>query len=243
MKINQNCKLFLRDVYSYDVEACHYNILKNIGYDVSKLDYENKLHRNIQIGKMMKNNPQITKLLRSTTESILDEYINVSGLKEDDIITRQYDGLITTKPLKKLYRKIPLKLKYVMDMMIISINRDSFIGKKNNNIIVKGISNKYPNIEKIYKQICNINFLNKRQIFTSLENIKDYILYNSDDCELFFIPNKKDDNYGTIFFKEYGQLQVNRHSLNIIDPEDIDREFYFNFYVRQFTESLTIEFI
>lgn len=242
MKINENCKLFLRDVYSYDVEACHYNILKNIGYDLSQINYENKLQRNIQIGHLMKNNPNLTKLLRSTTESILDEYINRSNLTNNDIITRQYDGLITTKPLKKLNLKIPLKLKHIIDIMIISVNRDSFIAKKNNNIIVKGIANKYPGIEKIYRRLCNINYLNKKQIFVNLDKIKDDIL-NSEDMSLFFIPNKDDEKYGTIFFKEYGQIQINKNMINILDSEDIDRNFYFDFYVRPFTESIVIEFI
>lgn len=242
MKINENCKLFLRDVYSYDVEACHYNILKNIGYDISELNFNDKLQRNIQIGQLMRQNPQLTKLLRSTTESILDEYITRSNLYDDDIITRQYDGLITTKPLKKLNMKIPLKLQNVLDILIISINRDSFIARKNNKIIVKGISNKYEKIENKYKQICGINFLNKKSIFVSLEKIKDSIL-NSENNSLFFIPNKDDDKYGTIFFKRYGQIQINKNSINILDPEDIDREFYFNFYIKPFTESLVIEFI
>jgi hypothetical protein len=244
MKLNNKSKLFLRDIYSYDVEACHYNILKNIGYSLKNIDSQNKLKRNIQIGKLMKNNPNLSKLLRTTTESILDEYIFRSGLnEEDDIITRQYDGLITSKPLKNIQTKIPLKLKHIFDYLIISINRDSYIAKSNNKIIIKGVSNVYPGIKTFFEKLCNINFLNKTQVFVSMEKIKDCIL-NSEDIMTFFIPNEDEtNNYGVIFFKEYGQIQINKNSLNIIDPDDIDREFYFNFYLKPFTESITLEFI
>ncbi len=224
----------------YDIEACHYNILKNIGYDMSNIDYENKLKRNIQIGKLMQKNPKLTKLLRNTTESILNEYISRSKITENDIVTRQYDGLITMKPLTKLNSKIPLKLKTTLDIMIISIDRSSFISKYNNQILIKGVPNRYKKIDEIFYKLCNINFLNKHQIFVSLDKIKSEFL-NTGDPRLFFIES--DDKFGTIFFKVYGQTRINKSSIKIIDSDDIDKNFYFNFYIRPFTESLTVEFI
>ena len=97
MKINKNLKLVLRDIYSYDISTCHYNILKKYGFNLSKINKDDKITRNIQIGQMMKSNSQITSLLRNTTNSLIDEYINKNGIEEDDIVIRQYDGMIITK--------------------------------------------------------------------------------------------------------------------------------------------------
>lgn len=241
MKINKSCKLFLRDVYSYDIEACHYNILKNMGYDVSQINFEDKTKRNIQIGKLMKNNKRLTGLLRDTTESIIDEYILRSGLSEDDIITRQYDGLITSRPLKELNTNIPLKLKNVLEYMIISIGRSSYIAKSGSKVEIKGVPHRYKKIDNVLKSLLNINYLSKDSIFSSLEKIKRNIIF-SDDPELFFIIDEG-NNYGIIKFKEYGQLEINKSSVNIIDTDDIDKEFYFDHYIRPFTESITMEFI
>ena len=75
MQLNENLNLILKDIFLYDIEACHYTIMKNLGYDMSKIPYENKLERNTQIGKMMRENPRLTSILRKTTESTIDEYI------------------------------------------------------------------------------------------------------------------------------------------------------------------------
>ena len=72
MKINENVKLVLKDVYLYDIEACHYTIMEKLGMDVSELDKSDKSQRNIEIGKMMRKNPKLTSLLRNTTKSIID---------------------------------------------------------------------------------------------------------------------------------------------------------------------------
>ena len=75
MELNSNLPLIMRDLRVYDIEACHYTILKNKGYDLSHIDPEDKLGRNIMIGQMMRDNPRITSLLRTTTESIINDYI------------------------------------------------------------------------------------------------------------------------------------------------------------------------
>ena len=45
MKINENVKLVLKDVYLYDIEACHYTIMEKLGLDVSTLDRDRKSTR------------------------------------------------------------------------------------------------------------------------------------------------------------------------------------------------------
>ena len=84
MQINKNKKLILSDVYLYDIESCHYSIMQNLGLDMTGIERDNKLERNIQIGKMMRKNPKLTSLLRNTTNSIIDEYMRVNEITEDE---------------------------------------------------------------------------------------------------------------------------------------------------------------
>ena len=100
MNINKTCRLFLNNVYSYDISSCHYNILKSLNQDVSKIEKNDKLKRNIQIGLLMRDNPKLTTTIRSITESLIDEYILRNKISNDDILIKQYDGFMSLKPLR-----------------------------------------------------------------------------------------------------------------------------------------------
>jgi len=241
MNINKNCKLFLRDVYSYDISACHYNILKSLNYDISKIDKEDKLKRNIQIGMLMRDNPKLTTVIRSTTESLINEYILRNKISDHDIIIRQYDGFITTKPLKNdLNQYIPIELRSIFINFIISIDRNMFIATDGNQTSIKGIQNRYEEIDKIYKKILSINYSNKNSIFTSLQNIKDEI-FNSSNALLYCIPTS--EKKFNIFLKQYGKFEISDSMTRILDTDDIDKRIYFDFYIKPFFESIVIEFV
>jgi hypothetical protein len=76
MKIKNIKNLLLRDIFSYDISSCHYQILKKYNFNVSFIkDKNNKLERNIQIGQMMGINNNMKSFLRNTTEKILDNFI------------------------------------------------------------------------------------------------------------------------------------------------------------------------
>lgn len=240
MNINKNTRLFLNNVYSYDISACHYNILKSLNVDVSHLDKDDKLKRNIQIGLMMKDNPKLTGVIRSTTESLIDEYILRNNLKDDDIIIRQYDGFMSLKPLKvttQLY--LPIDLQAIFSVFIISLDRTKFIATDGNKISIKGIAHRYEEMDKIYKKILFINYANKGSVFTSLQNIKDEIL-SSDNPELYCIPSE--DKFH-VFLKQYGQFEITKTLVKILDTTDIDRQRYFEFYIQPFFDSITVEFL
>ena len=59
--------------------------------------------------------------------------------------------------------------------------------------------------------------------------------------KLFGIPNK--NGKMSIFLKEYGQVEISPSTLKIMDPEDIDREKYFEIYISPFTKSIVAEFV
>lgn len=240
MKVNNNVKLFLRDVYLYDIEACHYTILQKIGYNMDEIDREDKLKRNIQIGMLMRKNPQLTNLLRSTTKSVIDEYISANFLKEDEIILRQYDGLIITRPLKVTNTgQIRLDARKHFEIFIISFDRTMYIAlDSSKEITIKGMSFRYPAMNRMLGKICKIRYSSKVEVFTKLQQIKNEIL-TSTDAELFAIPVSEESCH--IFFKDYGELEIKKSMLNVLDTEDIDREKYFRFYLEPFTKTIALE--
>ena len=232
----------MKDLYLYDIEACHYNIMKSMGLDISHLNKDNKLERNIQIGQMMKKNPRLTSLLRNTTRSIIDEYIERNNVTEDEIVIRQYDGLILTRGLQETnLGSIPLNRRKFFEVFISSIDRTKYISKDSlTNVSVKGVPFRYPNIDTIYGKICKLNFAKKGAIFRGLQKIKDDF-FNSEDPNLFGVPLK--NGKFNIFLKRYGELQVSEQTLKIMDTDDIDKERYFDFYIVPFTKSITYEFV
>jgi len=245
MEINKSCKLFLRSVYSYDIPACHFTILENIEHpSVPVIKNLSKLDRNIQIGLLMKSDPNLTKVLRSSTISTIDDYISTNQITDDELITRQYDGFLCTKKLKELDIGLSLKveLRNTYSIFIISSNRDSYITTDFKDYSFKGISNRYDAVDEIYKKILNINFLCRSSIFSMMDKLQKEILH-SDDPSLYFIPSTVDKNFGSVILKNYGDTKISQSVLNIIDCDDIDRQTYYDKYFRSFFESILIEFL
>jgi len=194
MNINHTCNLFLRDIYSYDIVSCHYTILENLGIDLSNIPKDEKEFRNIKIGLLMKDNPKLIHILRSITNSTISEYILRNELKDNEIILRQYDGIITTKPLNETTeRYMSLELRCIIQHMIISIDRNMYLAFDGSKEIIKGVPNTYEKIEEVYSKILHINFLNKTGIFLSMQKIKNKIIM-SEDPLLFAIPINNDQN-------------------------------------------------
>jgi len=214
--------------------------MENLGFDLSKIDKKNKEKRNIQIGLLMRDNPKLTSILRTTTNSLIDEYLVRNEISEDDLIIRQYDGIITKKALRESDQFIPLELRSIFQVMIISFNRSMYIANDGTDVIIKGVPHRYDSIDKVYKEIVRINYLNKDSVFKSLQNIKNKIL-SSDDASLYCIPTGE-DKYA-VFFKQYGQLEVSKSMARIMDTEDIDKKHYFSYYIEPFTKSITAEFV
>lgn len=233
-------KFFLTDVYSYDISACHYKILDTMGFDVSKLDKDNKEKRNIQIGKLMGENSTISSMLRQTTESLISEYIDKNGLDKQDIIVRQYDGFLTKKLLYETDDYLPLELKDIFTSMIISITKDKYIATTGKKIIVKGIGNYYKQLNTFYDKLFNINFLSKTDVFNNLKKIKEQF-FEYEDVKLFCIP--LNDEFNTIYFKQYGGIKTSKQVSKLLDHQEIDKQVYYDIYLKPFIQGIVIDFI
>jgi len=243
MEINKNLHLVLRDIFLYDIKSCHYTILDNLGFDLSHINKDDKKTRNIQIGQMMRENPRLTSLLRNTTESVIDDYILKNNIHEDEIVIRQYDGMILTRKIEFTNIKhIPFDLRNVFQIFITSIDHKKYIGLDNNNeIIIKGIPFRYKAIDDLYTKICKIAMLgNKSSIFRNLQKLKDDFL-NSKDPNIFGIPTKSGKS--NVFLKGYGEMEISESTLKIMDTDDIDKNRYFQFYIQPFTKSIVFEYV
>lgn len=240
MEINKSCPLLLKDVYHYDITSCHYVIIKRLGYDVSQIDKDDKLKRNTQIGLMMRDNPKLTTIIRSITNSTIDDYLLRNHVTGDELILRQYDGVIVTKPLHETDLHIPLDFRSSFQFMLISINRRMYISYGGKGVSIKGVSYRYQQMDSIYEKIIKICDRNKYKVFKTLQEIKDEVLIWGKP-QLYTIPVS--ETKCNVFLKHYGQTQISKSMVKIMDPRDIDREEYYNHYIRPFAKSLVIEFV
>lgn len=214
--------------------------MKNSGYDVSGIDESDKLGRNIIIGQMMRDNPKLTSLLRNTTESIINDYINKNKIKDYEIVIRQYDGLLLTRTLEHTnIGHIPLERRKTFQIFLSSIDRKKYIALDNNlEVEIKGIPYRYEQMDNIYKRLCKSLDMNRESLYRNLKNIKDEILTSNNNM-LYGIPTKT-GKY-TVFLKGYGELEITSSTLKILDSDDIDKKKYFEFYIEPFTKSIVIE--
>jgi len=239
MEINKSCRLLLRDVHLYDIVACHYEIIKRLGFDLSHIDENDKLKRNTQIGIMMRDDPRLTSIIRGITNSTISEYLAKNEITEDELIIRQYDGVIVTRHLRETNLNIPLDYRASFDAMLISSDRKTYIAIHKSTVNIKGIPYRYPAMDQLFEKMIKVCNSNKYKIFTTLQEIRDEIIM-SEDPSLYAIPVT--DDKCNIFLKHFGQTQISRSMVRVMDPVDIDRERYYDFYIKPFAESLVLEF-
>lgn len=245
MKLNSQ-NLIIRDVFSYDIAACHYNLLEKFGYDMSGIDKTDKVERNIQIGKIMRDNETIKTRLRETTNKIIDDYISFNELSDEDIIIRQYDGLITTKRLTEKERSVlPIVLQNRYDIFLISIDRGKYIAFDNlrRKIKVKGVPSLYDGIKKYYEKLIRIvDIETKSRVLDNLEQLKQ-AFYKETDLNVFAIPDKSNEDEVGIIFKSFGEIAVKKNTLYYMSEDEIDKDFYYDFYLHYFIQSVILEIL
>lgn len=245
MLINKNIKNVASDLYYHDIVSCHFNVLKLLGYDISNFSSD-KRERNIQIGILQKNNPNLTKELRRVTIETVDKYLEKNNIQEDDIVVRQYDGVILTRRMKDVSFLSPLEMpvrNYFVNF-IISLDRKKYLAiTDDRSVIVKGVPNTYDKIQKFYKEFVNINFQNRKAIFKTLQKIKDQIM-NSEDVTVFLKPilkNRKGLEFEVCLLK-YGKLSISKSAVDMLDHSDIDKEYYFQIYFKPFADTIYLTF-
>ena len=234
MPINQNCPLVNRDLFFYDFKSAYPRILGGIGWDFSKVDLSDKQARNIQIGLSQRDNEDLSTYLIETITSMVNYYIKRNNLKESDIIVTQRDGMIVSKQLTITDELMKLDFRGVISLLIISPDRRKFLTVKDEIVEVKGVQNVYDSLFCVYDRFKNLNFFNKKILFSQLHSIKKSV-FKIEDKRFFMIPLNDEVVIQTL----NGPRIVSGEMA--FSLKDIDRQKYYNHFFREFLESIFIE--
>ena len=138
--------------------------------------------------------------------------------------------------LENIDEFVTMKFREFINFIIISLDRDKYLAVTDDEVVVKGISHKYPELDKAYFLFRDLNFYNKKVLFSQMNKIKDFVLENTDK-KFFMIP--RDDKFAVVTLR-HGTMLVQNSTLFSIS--DIDRMKYYEFYFKQFLDSVFLEF-
>ena len=236
MEISKNSSLVLSTLFSYDFSACAYNILKSIGWDLSNIDFDDKKKRNIQIGLLQKDNPRLAKFLLNSINNLVNHYFIINDITQDNLVVRARDGFIINKKMENLDQTMPIDLRSIISKIIISTDRKKYLAiHTNGNVEVKGIKNKTADVS-FYNLFRNLNFATKKSLVVGLESMRQTVL-SSDNILWFSTTDGYDYNVPII---GSGILKLNRASLQLIDPDELDKHFLWEEYIWPFARSILI---
>lgn len=237
MQISKNCNFVLKDLFSYDFQACNYYLLKNIGWDLSKINFEDKKQRNIQIGYLQMNNPKLARYLYDSTISLINMYLSENKVDESQVIMRARDGVITSKKFTKLNITMPIEFVSDISKFIISTNRKRYLAiYPTGKVEVKGVSNKTVNTD-YFNLFKNLNFSTKKGILNGLDLIRQAILKSEN---IFWFVRKTEDNNFLVPIIGEGILRLNTSSISMIDINEVDKNFVWEEFIWPFAKSLLV---
>jgi hypothetical protein len=218
--------------------SCYYNLLLKIGYDLKDFDVASKQKRNEFIGRLQKNNQKLSNYLISTTNNLIEYYIRINNIWPDNIIYRQRDGLILNKPLTITTSSISLPLRHLISVFIIDVDRSKYLSiRHNGEVVVKGIKNK-PQDTSFYNLFKNINFQNKSCLLEQIEYIRQSFLKSTQKG--WFTTPAESDRF-KIRIVGGTEIIISKSGILAINPDDIDKQYYWKTYVWPFCQSTLLE--
>jgi len=234
--VNQNVPLILSGLYEYDFASCAYNILRNIGWDLSKIDPNDKEKRNITIGYIQRDNPDIGQYIQLTISNLVDFYIEQNGLVENEVVLRQKDSITTTKPLKIIDKTMEFEFRGVISKLIISTDRKKWlIIYSDGRVVTKGLTkNLYD--DSFFMMFRNIDFANRRVLIDNLENMRRHIIQSE---KIGWFVMTEEDSFIVPIIGE-GFIKFRKSSLCSLTPEDIDRSYLWEEYLWPFVQSIIV---
>lgn len=239
---NKDIPTVISDVHFYDIGSCYYNMLLNIDYDISNIDFDDKKKRNIAIGKLQRDNSTLAYYLQNETTNVINTYINLNNIKKENVILIQRDGLyIWHQKIKTNNTTLPIEYIYKIIRMIFNQKKDMFIFfDSSNKLHYKGFSKKYYDLSflNLFK---NIDYTNKKTIINSLDGLKRKF-FSSNKNSWFITQNKKTEEY-YIPIIGIGDIKIDLSIAYDIDSKDIDKNQIWENVVWQFCQSILITYI
>jgi hypothetical protein len=208
--------------------------MQNNNYDFGDIDLNNKEERNIFIGKQQIKNKGLSQYLNDSIKELTDFYLQYNEIDDDDVIFRQKDGFILKRILPKNNLYIEMKLRHMLSLLFIDIDRTKLIYfDECDNIYIKGVRHYYDSLKSVYSKFLTLNFYDKSVLSLQLQTIKNEFI-NSTDKLLFGING--DDIQYTFILKNGKSIRT--YDPDFVDINEIDRIKYFNFYIKPFTDAI-----
>ncbi len=227
--------LIHKDLFLYDIQSAYPTILSKHHYDFKGVDLQNKKDRNIFLGIQQQGNENLSSFLLESVNNLIKFYLQSNNIEEDDIILIQRDGCILKKLLDKNDEFIKIKFRSYIDFLIFTPDMQKFLYSTDGDIVIKGVSHYYDNLNYYYQKFSNFNFYNKSTLFQQMHDFK-IEFFNSNNKELFAIPS--DDNSYT-FFTYKGGIKVK--DFDYVNINKINKLYYFNHYFKDFLTSIFLE--
>jgi len=209
--------------------------MSGIDWDFYDIDIDDKLERNIEIGKAQIGNENLSAFLIETITNLLNFYKRKNDLKDEEIIVTQRDGMIVSRELKVTTGLMQLDFRGTFDVLIITPDRRKYLSVANDSVDVKGISNYYKQLDPVYHKFARLNFINKTALFSQLDSVRKTVL-KMEDKKFFMIPIDDDVAIQT----PNGPIITSGE--NTFSLKDLDKIKYYNHYFREFVESVFLEY-
>ena len=246
---NENIPPVVKHVFHYDIKSCYPRLLERKGYTIPYSD--NKVERNIYIGKLIKNNRELGKILQEETKMIINKFIDVNEIKEEEILAIEKDGLLINKFLtvNKLNEPIIPEFRNYYSLAVRSYrNKKSLLLVNENDIVIKGIKYRtvgLPNFIKKYIDKLNNSDYNKWfKILNEMRN--DYL--NTNDLSLFDIPPNYNEDKHSFIIKLNNKsmmikLKLENNSYESLKGLSIDRIYYYINNTEGFIQSILMNLL
>jgi hypothetical protein len=127
---------------------------------------------------------------------------------------------------------------------LISIDKKRYIAFDNlkNKIKIKGVPNLYDGIKNYYRRLIKIvDIERKSRILDNLQKLRTSF-FGETDVKIFAIPTDNDEEV-EIIFKSFGQIRVKKNTLYYMVDDEIDKGFYYDFYLHSFIQSIILEIL
>ena len=175
----------------------------------------------------------VTEDSKLNVKKIIKTHLKKNNISGQDLIVLQNDGLILKK---KITENKFIKYRYSILRFISTVERNKFlIIKDDNEVVVKGIQDKPVDIS-FYDLFRNIDFSGPKSIIEGIENLRS-VIYRSKKIDWF---SRKDEQEMYMIPTKQGIIRLNSSSLDLIDPEDIDKSQMWENYIWPFCRSILL---